>query len=398
MRIGKITSIDRRFNPVKVDTYGIISYGEYKNNYPQEVKRLLNNSVTGSSCLKIYKSFIQGQGFVNQKEVLNQNMNKILPLIADDLATYGGFALAVNYNANYEVSSIYHIPFENVRLAYNGKGVKIHPDWAKENVALKQFDPKDIVNLSFYNPENVEEEVIAAGGWEKYNGQCFYYSNKGERCYPLPVFDAALVDMSTEEAIADITHRNAKNGFYPAGLLVNISSDVDTDDDATEEYIKRLQGSQDAAKIGYCQVANESEVPKFVAFNGTNYDKDFQVSRESAKNNIIKAFQMPPVLASEDVGSSFGSELINQAYKLYNALTKVERIIISNTFVELFPEYDWTITELKFEEDTLDKQPILEVVLNKDIDIDMKKRILVTLYKMPVSDVNELLNIKEESI
>lgn len=395
MKVGKITSTGRRYDPAKITTYGIIGYGDgYKNDYPNVVKRLIGSSVTGSSCLKVYKSFIKGQGFVNQDKINGQDLNKLLPLIADDLAMFGGFALVVNYNANYEISSVYHIPFEFVRLSYNKKGVKLHPDWAKENTAIKQFDPKDIVNLPFYNPETVADEIVAAGGFEQYNGQCYYYSNKGENCYPLPIFDAALVDMSTEEAIADITHRNAKNGFYPAGLLVNVSSDSDTDGE-TEDYIKRLQGSQEAAKIGYCQVANETEVPRFVAFNGTNYDKDFTVSRESSKNNIIKAFQLPLILASEDVGSSFGAELINNAYKYYNAITKVERLVITSSFTELFPDYDWSILELKFEEDALDKEPILNIVLNKELSVEEKKRILVILYRMNPNDVNNLLGLEE---
>lgn len=394
MKVSKITNIDRRYNPSKSLSYGIINFGE-GNNYPQTVKRLISNSVTGSSCLKIYESFIKGQGFFNQDAVNGQNLSKLLPLIADDLSTFGGFAIAVNYNANYEISSVHHIPFEFVRLAYNKKGVKIHPDWARENTAIEQFDPKEIVNLPFYNPETVEEEVIEAGGFGNYNGQCYYYSNKGENCYPLPVFDAALVDMSTEEAISDVTHRNSKNNFFPAGLLVDISSDIDTDYTDSEEYIKKLQGAQNAAKVGYVRVANESEIPKFVPFAGTNYDKDFTVSRHTSKENIIRSFQIPPILISENIGAGFGADLISNSYKFYNAITKVERLVITNAMTELFPDYDWNITELKFEEDAIDKEPVLNVLLNKELDTDTKKRILVTLYKMPVVDVNNLLGLEE---
>lgn len=379
MKVGRISSIQRRFDPVKIN--GVISYGE-RNNYPQEVRNLVNNSVTGSSCLKIYKSFINGNGFSNGE------YSQLLSEIVNDLCTFGGFAILVNYNANFEVSSLYHIPFEHVRLAYNGICAKIHTDWAKENTYLKPFNSNDIVNIPFYNPDNVANEVIAAGGWEYYKGQVYYYSNKGENCYPLPVFDAALVDMSTEEAISDITHRNAKNGFYPAGLLVNISSDADAEDD-TAEYIQRLQGSQDSAKIGYCQVANETEIPKFVSFNGTNYDKDFQVSREAAKDNIIKAFQMPPILASENLGAGFGADLIINSYKLYNAITKIDRIVICNAFSTLLPDKEWLIQELHFEDESVDKKAVVDIITNDKLTTEQKKNILTLIYK--ISDVEDLL-------
>lgn len=394
MKVSKVYT-HNRVDIAKVSTYGIKSYGA-KNDYPQKIRELLNSSVTGSSCATIYKSFINGLGFVQQDAINGQDMNDILPLVASDLAEYGGFALAINWNANYKVASIYHIPFEHVRLSLDESGVKLHPDWGHRYTSVKNWSADDIVSLPFYDarPEVIEEQVELAGGWQYYKGQCLYYSNKGHKVYPLPIFDAALVDMSTEEAISDITHRNARNGFLPAGLLVDSSADSDVEAEDTEKYIKAMQGSEFSCKIGYVRVKDESEVPHFVPFNGTNYDKDFSVSREAVKDSIGRAFNQPAILRSENVGAGFGADLMKNAYQYYNNVVSVQRDVITRCFSKLYPDYDFSITPLQYGDGVENKDKVLEIVLNNTIDVEQKKRILSSLYRMSAKDIDNILGIE----
>ena len=117
----KVLKKDVRFESRNDRAYGIQTYGE-NNDYPQQVKMIINSSGTGISCLNVYKKFIFGKGFTDksfyQKVVntKNQTMDYILDQIKNDFSEFGGFVLHFNYNANYKISEIQHIPFEQVRF------------------------------------------------------------------------------------------------------------------------------------------------------------------------------------------------------------------------------------------------------------------------------------------
>ncbi|MDR2065481.1 MAG: hypothetical protein LBP85_07235, partial [Prevotellaceae bacterium] len=188
---------------------GIQTYGE-SNDYPQRCEEIINISGTGSSCLGIYSKFINRQGFEDAnfyKSKLNgkgQTTDYMLSRIANDYALYGGFAIHVNYNALYQIVEVQHVPFETVRfekLNDNGNFNRLatHPDWGRRYQALRRFSKDDIKWFDFYNPDphEIEKQVNAAESWEKWNGQIFYFSSKGEKTYPLTVYDAVLTDMST---------------------------------------------------------------------------------------------------------------------------------------------------------------------------------------------------------
>ncbi len=392
MKVSKLES-DQRFKPVKNTVTGVITYGESSNDYPQKIREMLAASVTGSSCNRVYKSFVTGLGFTNKEKVNDQDLDSILPLIVDDLCSIGGFAIWVNWNSNLEVSSIEHVPFEFVRFGLNG-GFKIHPDWARRNTQVKQFDAKDIINVKPFNPDNVLEEVEEAGGWDFYSGQLYYFSNRGPKCYPLAIFDSATTDLVTEESIADITYHNSTHNFLPSGFFINVSNDSDVDDEIND-VVRRLQGSKNANKIACATVRNKDEIPEFVSMEGSNYDSSFTVSREAAKNNIIRAFGIPPILVGENVASGFSHDLIENAYNFYNAVTSTERETIKNAFTTLYPNYDWTIIPLQYGETQIEnKESIVEVVAREDINVDRKAAILKYIYKLNDETISNILGIQ----
>ena len=77
---------------------------------------------------------------------------------------------------------------------------------------------------------------------------------------------------------------------------------------------------------------------------GKNFDKDFEVSRNSVQDSIGKCFSQPPILRGEDVGGNFGAQLVRQAYDYYNSITTNERQVLERVFVELFKHWHEPIT------------------------------------------------------
>ncbi len=396
----------------KVQTYG------QQNDYPQDVMEVVAASVTGGSCVSRYADFLSGKGFANDdsyKILINgegDTADHLLNYVAKDYATFGGFAIHVNYNANFLISSLHYQPFENVRFELpNESGeilqVAIHPDWGRRNQTIKRFKKDDIERIDIYNPnpEFIAERVEEAGGWSFYKGQIFYFSNKGTNVYPLPIFDNALTDMNTEEGISNILNRNARNNFLPAGMVVDINNtDQTTDqDDDTEKSIKDYQGDSEALKLIYIQVNSKEEIPVFVPFKSNNYDKEFTVSHETVKDSIGRAFNQPPILRAENVGAGFGADLMEQAYNYYNSVTENERLDLERTFVELFKHWRQTL-ELNFEvqpltynvEQTLadklgDKLNGFIEMVSSEIQTEQKRGIAKTLYGLTDEEINAII-------
>jgi hypothetical protein len=121
MKVAQIKSAPQ-FESRDWRQYGIQTYGD-TNDFPQTVSEIVQASKTGNACLSIYNDFVYGHGFkdpgiyklrVNKE---GEKLDKILRMVCKDFTLWHGFAVHVNYNMNFRVSSIHHIPFESLRLA-----------------------------------------------------------------------------------------------------------------------------------------------------------------------------------------------------------------------------------------------------------------------------------------
>ncbi|MEG2772240.1 MAG: hypothetical protein RR960_07850, partial [Alistipes sp.] len=328
----------------------IQSWGD-GNDQPQRYMEIISASGTGSLCVDIYSKFIAGRGFTVEtlyKAVINTKgttVDELLKNTAEDLAMFGGFAIHVNYNANYQIVSATHIPLEFIRFEEldddgNFNRVAIHSDWGRRFLKLRQFKPRDIdfINLFNPNPEVIALEVEAAGGWNGYRGQVLYYSNQGAVTYPMPVYESVVTDMSTEEGLSNIRLRNSRNSFLPAGMLIDRDNTAESkeQEEETKKELTAFQGDANAGKLFYVQLKNQDTAPEFVPFETKNFDKEFTVAEQSTTQNIGRRFSQPPILRCEDVGANFGADLMSNAYNYYNSVTETERDVISREFVKIF--------------------------------------------------------------
>lgn len=431
---------DRRFELRNDKAFGIQSYG-VSNDYPQQIMEIVDASGTGKSCVGIYSKFISGKGFEDvdfYRKVVNKlghTNDYIVDQISKDFAEFGGFSIHVNWNANFQICELQHVPFEQVRFqALNidtGKFDKLalHHDWGRRFLMLRKWNKNDIHFIDFFNPDPViiQEQVDAAGGWENYKGQIFYFSNEGERVYPLPIFDSVLTDMNTEEGIANVSNRNARNNFLTAGMLINKVSDngssANLDQARTPEEKEReenkgeletsfkdFQGDEKACKIIYVEVGSDEEKPEFVSFKTNNYDKEFTATLSSSQANIGKAFNQPPILRAENVGSNFGADLMLNAYNYYNSVTQNERLALERVFATLFQHWseptsgNYSITPLSYEvemtlADRLGDAQLKELILlvnDKTLLYNQKIAIAKTLFGLSEDEASNLIQITPE--
>jgi len=416
---------DRRFELRNDRGLGVQSYGEH-NDYPQQLMEVVDASGTGKSCVSVYSKFISGKGFEDKdfyKKIVNRlghTNDYISDQVSKDLAEFGGFLIHVNFNANFQICELQHIPFEQGRFkaldpdtGFFDK-VAIHHDWGKRFINLRKWKKDDIHFIDFFNPDPVEiqKQVDAAGGWANYKGQVFYFSNEGERVYPLPIYDAVITDMNTEEGIANVSNRNARNNFLTAGMLINYAN---TNKSAAEEgkeeqselevAVKEFQGDDKAGKMMYVELEDGDTKPEFVSFKGTNYDKEFNVTLASSQANIGKAFNQPPILRAENVGANFGADLMLNAYNYYNSATENERLVLERTFTTIFQHWfepttgNYSITPLSYEvemtlADRLGDSQLKEIILlvnDKTLLFEQKISIAKTLFGLSDDEANGLI-------
>jgi hypothetical protein len=345
----------------------IKGYGE-GNDYPQKILDIIASSGTGKICFDIYVKFIEGAGFKDKilaDTIINERGERISALLskfAKDLKSFNGFACLVKYDFQGKAIYYYNIPFEHCRLeidadrAYTGR-IAIYSDW--NDITGRRFNFDDIKFINRFNSLKVAEEIIAAGGPDAYLGQVFYFTADGDFEYPVCPFDPIITDMLTEESVSTVKHRNAKNNFLPAGILVRkgikprtrADGTVDPGDNYNQEQaassreITRMQGDMSTSKLWVVDIDSDEEKPEFIDFTAKNYDRQYELTEKTVQQNIGQAFMIPPILRGVDVGAGFGADLIENAYTFMSSVTDGERKKISTAFKDLFSTYHITFTD-----------------------------------------------------
>lgn len=413
--------VDTRHNHIK----GIIDWGK-DNDYPQSVVDIVGGSFTGVACLDIYTKFIFGQGFAdtdNYQIIVNEDgetADTLLEKVAHDYAMFGGFAIHVNRNILGQITSMRYVPIENVRLCSEDsrehKGqVALHPDWGKRLDIPFHKHPIEYINQYDSNREVLLERIAEVGGIWNYRGEVYVYSNLDKR-YPLPIYDAALTDMSTQEAISNIAYRNSRHGFLPAGCFVEINEYYDDENpedkaafDAVTERLKSMQGDKATSSIMHVVAKDKDSVPQLLQMKSENYDKEFSVTREATRQNIGQAFRQPEELRCEKTAQGFSNDAMVQAYKVYNSVTSKERHTLENVFTTLFKnwwqplEYNFQIKPLSYGSETIiselgdNTKDVIEIIKDNTISIEQRKAILMRVYGLDEDVVNDLLLINNQT-
>ena len=369
MRVSSLKTA-QRVERVNNSLFKIISYG-LSNDYPQKCLEVLQSSGTGTHCVDTKAKFLSGESFVNiELEKLKFGTLKggeFRRKLAFDMAVFQGFAVHVTYNGLLEKVELKYIPFEHCRLGANktpngsfvfNNKIAIHPDWGGR---VKRPRPEEVEYIDVYSDdfEVIKEQITTAGGFEKWKGQIYWYSVDGLGQYPMASFDSVITDMNTEDGIATVKNRNAKNNFFPAGIIVTKGRNIpDGDSEAKKQYeeeyddekgsLRELQGDEKAFKLWHVRIENDEEIPKFIPIQTTDGDKLFTYSESSVQKNIGKVFGQPPILRYDLIPGKLGTSTeIKDAYNFYNTLTSLERQQIGDVLTEI-TGMDYSIKALEY--------------------------------------------------
>lgn len=358
-----LPQIERRILVRPNQTFGILNY-DMDNAYPQRMLELVAASPTAKDCWNKRAKFIAGNGFEEKnlgKQIINNHgltMAKLLKAVATDKALFTGFGIHVNYNANFKITSVNYIKFEDIRMGdidcpETADKYAIYSDWGRKT--WKNIMRNKVTFLYPYDPdpETIEKQVIESGGWENYKGQLFYF-NPEINDYPLIEADSVWEDFETEAGIKTFNNREVTTGFLPSTMLFMQSRREEADNsrpDSDEQHYYNIpsqlekdlgafQGTKSSQKIIVIEYEDETMKPEFEPYSIQNNDKLFESTEKSVEARIIKGFSIPKELinAEKTSGLSNGSEK-KQAISEFNDNTASDRIELSETFAELFSHY-----------------------------------------------------------
>ena len=362
-----LPQIERRILVRPNQTFGILNY-DMDNAYPQRMLELVAASPTAKDCWNKRTKFIAGNGFEEPelgRKIINQKgltLAKLLKAIATDKSLFTGFGIHVNYNANFKITSVNYIKFEDIRMGDTdcpdtADKYAIYSDWGRKT--WKNIMRSKITFLDKYNPDKqaIKDQVLAAGGWQNYKGQLFYFNPEVDD-YPLIEADSVWEDFETEAGIKIFNNREVTTGFLPSTMLFMQSRREEADNTAPdsdeqpynntpsqlEKDLGSFQGAKSAQKIIVIEYEDESSKPEFKPYSIQNNDKLFETTEKSVEARIIKGFSIPKELinAEKSSGLSNGGEK-KQAICEFNDNTAPDRLELSEAFEEIFSHFYTTI-------------------------------------------------------
>jgi len=358
-----LPQIERRILVRPNQTFGILNY-DLDNAYPQRMLELVAGSPTAKDCWNKRAKFIAGNGFEDKalgRQIINPKgltIAKLLKAIATDKALFTGFGIHVNYNANYQISSVNYVKFEDIRMGDTDSPdttdkFALYNDWGRKT--WKNIMRSKIIFLNKYDPdpEAIQRQVNTAGGWEKYSGQLYYFNPEIDD-YPLIEADSVWEDFETEAGIKIFNNREVTTGFLPSTMLFMQSRREEADnsrpDDGEQTFINQpsqlekdlgeFQGTKSAQKIIVIEYEDESQKPEFKPYTIQNNDKLFETTERSVEARIIKGFSVPKELinAEKSSGLSNGGEK-KEAIREFNDNTAADRSEIADVLAEIFDKF-----------------------------------------------------------
>lgn len=383
--------------------HGLMIFGE-DNDYPQVMEMAINGSVTAKAAAGIYSKFLAGDGFVNEEinsEVVGKDQRgkditvmSLLRQIADSCSMNNGFYVHANRNLSGETGTVHLKPFKNGRFSKpddTGFSAKIlfYDNWGKDS-DIGKYNIKDAVSYNIFtnNEKVIQSQIKAAGSVEKYKGQIYFQFLDNTYFYPLSPFDAAYMDVDTEAQVSLFKNRTIRNGFFNK-VMIRKSKDYKMDGD---QYITDDEGNKIIDEelsndiVGFIgadgevvMVIEDDLDPDTGKFPENSFEvipietkinpKLFDDWESGLKNNIRMSIRgIPAVLIDYEqnqLGTTSGEAII-QATKFYNALTRDDRKLISESFKEIFAKStntklknnsDWSIKPLTLIEDGNTTEP-----------------------------------------
>lgn len=377
--------------PVQVDlTDNSLWYGE-DNSFPLRLATLVQESPAASSCISVITDFLEGSGFSDETlkdKIINgqkQTFGHIHSLVCESFALFEGFSLLIKYNKLGNISEIFSIPFENIRLQRpDDKGViskvNYNPYYGTGIYQRRYTEEYDLFNS---DPVVVRAQMAKVGN--KYKGQVLYiaFTRPLSRFYPQPYYFSAKAWMAIDAGIGAYHENNLDAGFFQMVILKMIGNpdepsthpdDQETNATTGEKesirtrgqrfniMMQEFVGSESKTKMMVLWEIMKEQLPELQAFPTSTNDTFFTTLQNLTTKNILIAMKVPAILANMGGESSLsdGNQMANATKVMKDRVEKPQALLcrtyktLLGAFKEPYPGEIKVINEKNFDAPQVD--------------------------------------------
>jgi len=290
----KLFKFDQVPLPVYKEVKGkeYVYYGE-KNDYPNYLLRIYNNSAKNNAIITGKVDYICGNGWtvkaedemqkakafglidrINTKE---ESLNELTKKLVTDLSIFGGYYLQVIWTKGTgEIAELYHVDYYKVRTNLDNSEFYVSDNWIKN------------------------DNVNPRPDFETY-----------------PAFDYIELDISIGEY-----HLNTINNGMFSSKLINLNGgkvSQEEEDRIERQFKDKFSGSKNAGKFMLAFNDSKENEPSIVDLSGTELDKHFDLLNKTVQQEIFTGHKVtsPMLFGVKTEGQLGGRAELREASELF---------------------------------------------------------------------------------
>ena len=297
----------------KANTNKPYLYYGANNKFPQYLWELYLKSALLQSIINGTADYVMGDDIIYSEsdnvQKLKNSANKdgdtlddIVKKITIDYLIFGGFSIQVIFNKLGQISELYWLDFQNVRVNKDGNKIYYSDDWVKKSNDYLTYDIFDS---------------------NKRKGTSVYYfkGHLSRGIYPIPRYNGALSAIETSTEISKF-HLNSILNNFSGNFIINFNNgqpSVDVQEEIERKVKEKFSGADNAGKFILSFNDSKDNGVTVERIADDNFDKKYESLRTDTYKEIFVAFRAIPQLFGlnlENVG--FNTQEYESAYLLYN--------------------------------------------------------------------------------
>ena len=272
------------------------------NEYPDYLTYLYNRCGLHNAIVEGKVRFINGQGWTIKagfesgelRQLLanpnpNDSFDELMKKAILDSKVFGGYFLKLLFVGG-RLNSVYHQPYEQVRISVGGSVYYVSKEWTKNQSTKKNFKsrfnqlPKDVKTIKAFDPK--QKEGVQLVYFPDYRPEF--------RGYPLPEYHAAIVDIENDIEVSNFNLNNIKSAFS-SGRMITFFNGIPS----TEEQVKienqiedKFCGSDNAGKTLINFADLNATPPKVENLQPDDLADQYVNQNESTQDRIIRGHKV----------------------------------------------------------------------------------------------------------
>lgn len=301
-----------------------IYYGE-KNDYPDYLLRLYNNSAKHNAIITGKVDYICGNGWdantedemekakaytiLDKVNTKGENLTDITKKMATDLSIFGGYYLQVIWSKGTgEIAELYHLDYYKVRTNSINNCYFVADDWIKNG----QVNPRpNYLEYPRFDDNNRKGSQILY--FKEYRAGCNIYS--------LPDYRGAISYIELDICIGEYHLNSINNGMFSSKLInLNGGRVSEEEENRIEKQFKdKFSGSKNAGKFMLAFNDSKENEPSIIDLSGTELDKHFDLLNRTVQQEIFSGHKVtsPMLFGIKTEGQLGGRAELREASELF---------------------------------------------------------------------------------